>query len=272
MSSPEVAGRTGPAPAPRLPARAARAAYGYLGPVTIAACLGLAGVFFARTAGAAVPAATAWGRWYGLAGALLLLFLSVYGIRRLAHRSPMGSLVAWYRLHLLLGTVALTLLGCHSGFAFRSPFLAVLQLTFWGTVLTGVLGWVYQTALKRWLVRNEYRPAVLKELEARRAALQEKLDPAAAPALASLEAVRRALLWKFPDWSAWESTTDESLARDATGLSDADREALRELQRTEVLRSYHRLLRGWTTVHLLFTVLAVQMTLWHVATVGLYPR
>src|SRR3954447_9814062 len=62
-----------------------------------------------------IPAATPAGRWFGIAGFLLFLFLAFYGLRRTAYRSRLGALPWWYRAHLLLGLVALTLLACHSG-------------------------------------------------------------------------------------------------------------------------------------------------------------
>lgn len=241
--------------------------------------------FVRHTAGARVPAATQVGRLYGLVGTVLFVFLAGYGVRRIAYRGQMGALEWWYRAHLLLGLVTLGLLACHSGFSMRRPFLVLLQLGFWGTLLTGILGWAYQTALKKWMVRHEFRPAVLKDLEARARELSEGLAPPApgeADALAT-DAARRALLelarrraghlWPMQDWSFWDGQVEAVVSDVPTDvLNESARARLRELNRTEVLAQQHRILRGWTTVHLLFTVAAIQLILWHVAMVAGNPR
>jgi hypothetical protein len=253
-------------------------------------CAWIVGYFVSRTARSPVPAGTQVGRWYGLIGAGLFVLLTLYGLRRIIHRGRLGALQGWYRAHILLGVVALVVTGCHCGFALRSPLLTALQAGFWGTVLTGLLGWAWQTLLKRSMARHEHRPAVLKELEVSRAELQDRLalmveaaEPVEGIAYHTEEVISRAVretarlrathLWRMPDWGFWESRLDEAFAgKGFSGLPEGAREAIRELNRVEVLRSYHRLLRGWTTLHLLFTALAVQMIAWHVVTVAFYPR
>jgi hypothetical protein len=190
-------------------------------------------LFLSRTRGEPVPAASTMGRWYGLAGAVLLLFLTLYGIRRVVFMARLGSLETWYRAHLLLGVLALVLLGCHSGFGVRSLFLGALQLSFWGSVLTGAVGWGYQTALTRWMVRHEYRPTILRELDATRDALARRLEEAL----------------------------------------EAERAPLRaEAERVDRMRRRHYWLRSWTTVHLLFAAAAAQLMIWHIWSVALHPR
>jgi hypothetical protein len=192
----------------------------------------LVSYYLQATAGKRMAAATAVGRWYGLLGLLLFFFLAYYGLRRVTYLGRMQSLEWWYRVHLLTGAVALAVLACHCGIAFRSPFLSALQIGFWGTVLTGAGGWLYQTCMTRWLVRNEPRPAMLVELNEERERLLKEIA--------------------------------------AGGGDEASLRA--ELEDVDKLRAKHRLLRGWTTVHLLFTLFALQMALWHVWMVGSYPR
>jgi hypothetical protein len=275
----------------RLPGRST-AGYQILSAVTLVLCAVLLAVYLKAVGSDPIPARTQLGRVYGLVGFLLLLVLAAYGARRYAYHVRLMPLEWWYRAHLLLGLLALTLLGCHSGFALRSPFLAVLQVSFWGVVLTGVLGWAYQSALKSWMVRHEYRPTILKELDGALALVRARVEreigaletEAAAKGSISLqtlvtqllERMRRARsqhLLRFPDHTFWESQVEGLFQK--FGLGDLSQEVqllVVELNHLEVLRWYHVVLRSWTTLHLLFTFLAVQMMLWHVWMVSWYPR
>jgi hypothetical protein len=247
------------------------------------------------TSGARVPASTQIGRWYGLAGALLFTFGALYSVRHPVYRKRAGALEWWYRAHLVLGVVALVLLGCHSGLHVRSGFLALLQVGFWGTVLTGAGGWAWQTALRRWLIRNEWRPLVLKELDRERAELLRRLGPAEETGKAAnteaeqpggtarearikeaqrgLEQLRTGLLWRFPPALTWDGEATRLLGEPGLQeLTTADRKLLLEWHRVEVQRAYQHLLRGWTHFHLIFTVVAVQLMLWHLWMVAAFPR
>lgn len=265
--------------------RPRRAGYRALALGTLAVCVLLTAYFLSATSGTQVPAATQLGRWYGLAGALLFTFGALYSVRHPVYRKRAGSLEWWYRAHLVLGVVALALLGCHSGIRVRSGFLALLQLGFWGTVLTGVGGWAWQTLLRRWLVRNEWRPLVLKELEREREALLRRLAPAEGATEATgrdravqeaqrgLEQLRTGLLWRFPPALTWDGEATRLLGEPGLqALSAADRKLLLEWHRLEIQRAYQHLLRGWTHFHLIFTVVGVQLMLWHIWMVSLFPR
>jgi len=278
------------APASGLAAfpRPRRPGYQALAVGTVAVCAVLAAYFLSATSGTHVPAATQIGRWYGLAGAVLFTFGALYSVRHPVYRKRAGSLEWWYRAHLVLGVVALVLLGCHSGIHVRSGFLAVLQVGFWGTVLTGAGGWAWQTALRRWLIRNEWRPLVLKELDRERAELLRRLaaagetgevagastrDRTVHEAQRGLEQLRTGLLWRFPPALTWDGEATRLLGEPGMqGLTSADRKLLLEWHRVEVQRAYQHLLRGWTHFHLIFTVVGVQLMLWHIWMVSVFPR
>jgi hypothetical protein len=252
--------------------------------VTLLGCAALIGYFVKTTAGVEVPASTLVGRWYGFSGALLFLFAALYSLRRQSYRQRFGSLELWYRVHLLFGAVAIAVLGCHSGFQLRSHFLGALQLGFWGTVLTGAGGWAWQTAFKRWLAENEWRPLVRSEVERERAAILQRLGTTsegdATGKVAAIEQARRRLaqlrssaLARFPKSNFWDAGATRILAEPAfSALTEEDRRQLEELNRLEVQRSYHRAMRAWTTIHLIFTVIGVQLTAWHIWTVAVHPR
>lgn len=296
------------APKPRVQYRRYRSSYALLTLAALAFSAWLVWLFYDRTRGTAIPAATEIGRWYGLVGVALFVFLALYGLRRIGYRQRAGSLEFWYRTHLVLGLVALALVGAHSAsaflgaqaagygpgpiaalrYAFRSPFLGVLQIGVWGVMATGILQWVLQSTLKQWMIRNESRPTILMELNESRARLLAELQlltgeddtksalasqfkqDALARATQQMALGRMAGVWLFRDVAYWEKQLERT--EEVSGLNPEARHLLRELNRVEVLRFYHKLIRFWTTVHLLFTGLVVQMMAWHVYLVSFRPR
>ncbi len=277
---------------PAVQRRGSHPLYRLMTLLTWVLCGGLIWYFLRETRGTSVPAATELGRWYGLAGTGLFFFLATYGLRRIVYRFRLGSMEFWYRAHLLLGLTALVVLGCHSGFAIRSLFLGALQVGMWGTVLTGLVGWAFQSAFKAWMVRNEARPAVLKELDIRKRELDQQLNKLAETAPANVTGLTRVILLeaigrakrelmfrrlfaahRFRNWASWERDVDRAASTPhLKALPSAAAPLLRELNRVEVLRGYHRFLRAWTIVHLAFTGLGVQLMLWHIWMVAVYPR
>ena len=240
------------APGPKLLKRPRRRAYRLLALMLLAVSGALAVHYFEATEGAPVRAATQLGRIYGLVSAVLFALLSLYGLRRLYYRQRLGSLELWYRAHLVLGTVALAAAGCHAGFAFRSPFLTLLQIGFWGTVATGIFGWGYQTLLKRWMTRNEFRPTVMTELELAGAQLRRRLaryaaeggpDHSALEARLLEQAIRGALArmalrrffhsWRLPGWAFWEREIEAATSGGPLReLPDEPRRLVAELNRS----------------------------------------
>lgn len=286
MSASELPAGSGTVIRPTTEIRPVRKGYRLLTVLVWLLSAGLIGYFVQQTRGAAVPASTQVGRLYGLVGTGLFVFLALYGLRRISYFSRFGKLEFWYRAHLLLGLVALVLLGCHSGFQFRSPFLAALQIGFWGSVGTGIFGWAYQTLIRWWLVRHEYTPAVLSELDARRDRIVSRLYSLAEEnskageafskqdvdrAVRGMAARRSANLWQMKDWTFWEAQADAA-AGEWTSLSREARQLVRDLNQVEVLRSYHRFMRGWTLYHLLLSAVGVQFMLWHIVSVAVNPR
>lgn len=286
MSASETSTARGTVIRPTTEIRPARKGYRFLTVLVWLASAGLIVNFVNATRGSTVPAATQVGRLYGLAGTVLFAFLALYGLRRISYFSRIGRLEFWYRAHLLLGLLALVLLGCHSGFQFRSPFLAALQIGFWGSIATGVFGWAYQTVIRWWLVRHEYTPSVLSELDARRDRIVSNLYTLAEEsskggqafskqdvdrAVRGMAARRQTSLWQMKDWTFWEAQADAA-ADEWSPLTREARQLVRDLNQVEVLRAYHRFMRGWTLYHLVLSAVGVQFMLWHIVTVAIHPR
>jgi hypothetical protein len=291
----------------------------------MALCAWLVWFYLEATAGWSVRAASPLGRWYGGVGAGLMLLLVLYSVRHASYRRRLGSLEVWYRSHIWLGIVALALVSVHCGFRCRGPFLTLLQLSFWGSMASGLIGWFLQTCVKTALLRHEGRPVVMQQIawekDAARAALTERVKrailqrserealrvarPAAeaaggaavqvaarsvapkpagaeratteaerevAAALRAVRAVRRRNLWRFPSAGSWKKLVQYHgrpvLARLLDDLAPAESaavlEELERLNQLEVWASYHCWLRGWTTLHLAFTLALAQLILWHI--------
>lgn len=101
-----------------------------------------------------VSPANSWGLAYGISAAVLLLLVSLYGVRRrsmrLAAKIRLGKTRSWLYLHLYGGSLFLLLMLMHSGFAVPSGAITfwLWVLSLW-TALSGFAG----LALQQWLPR-----------------------------------------------------------------------------------------------------------------------
>ncbi|MBM3459121.1 MAG: hypothetical protein FJX77_11390 [Armatimonadetes bacterium] len=278
---------------PKLQVRPQRPIYRALTALTWGGSAVLVWLWIQNTKGMAHGAAGQLGRIYGLVGAVIFLYLVYYGFRRISYYTGVLNQEWWYRGHLLLGWLSLVMVGCHAWNLndwTRSPFLIALQIGFWGTMATGLYGWVYLTLLKRWMLRHEYRPTVRKELERSRAALLAELDQLKADsgsaqsglsqnmrgqaidrAVGQMTGRRMTHIWRLPPLDFWEKEIG-SIARALDALPKEAVRPIQELNRIEVLRSYHKGLRAWTNLHLILAAIGIQMMLWHVLAVSLWPR
>lgn len=278
---------------PQFHVRPQRMGYRLLMVIAAVATPVLVWLWIQQTRGMTHGAASQLGRIYGLIGAIVFLYLVYYGFRRISYYTGPLNQEWWYRGHLLLGWLSFVMVGCHAWNLkdwTRSPFLIALQIGFWGTMLTGIYGWVYLTLLKRWMIRHEYQPTVRKDLERNRTAVMAQLEALRAEPGASQSAmaqgmrgaaIDRALgqmklrrlthVWRLPNLQFWEQQVDNvSSALDA--LPKEAREPIQDLNRIEVLRSYHKGLRAWTNLHLILAGIGIQMMLWHVISVCSWPR
>ncbi len=118
---------------------------------------GLVGCFMALVAKAVLSEIVSRATWvtaYGIAAAVFLLLVSLYGVRRrlawLAARIPIGSVRSWLYLHLYGGVLFILLVFMHSDFSVPTGkvTLWLWLLSIW-TVLSGFFG----LALQQWLPR-----------------------------------------------------------------------------------------------------------------------
>jgi hypothetical protein len=99
------------------------------------------------------------GMWYGIAGALLMLYAGALSLlRRVPSWWFLGARQTWLRGHIWLGLLSGVLVLCHSGGRLGGPLERVLMVVVGLTLLTGVGGLLLQQFLPRLLtlrVRSE---------------------------------------------------------------------------------------------------------------------
>src|SRR5206468_7412468 len=95
------------------------------------------------------------GLTYGVLGFLLILLLAFFGIRKRWYRSQFGTLEQWLQSHIYLGILVLVILVLHTGGRLHD-FVAVSALALAAVVvLSGVLGAILYTTVRRMLTEVE---------------------------------------------------------------------------------------------------------------------
>jgi hypothetical protein len=84
---------------------------------------------------------TGTGYWLGIAGASALLLLLVYPLRkRIRSLRSLGSVSAWFRLHMILGIIGPTLILFHSNFKLGSLNSNVALFSMLTVAASGLIG------------------------------------------------------------------------------------------------------------------------------------
>jgi hypothetical protein len=84
------------------------------------------------------------GTWLGYTlgtlAALLVLFLSLFGVRKRAFYSRMGTAVGWLSAHVYLGLAAIIVATLHSGLQFAANIHTLAYVLMWVVTLSGCWG------------------------------------------------------------------------------------------------------------------------------------
>lgn len=235
----------------------------------------------------------AWGIAYGIACAVVMVAVALFGLRRrlpaLASRLRVGSARGWLRLHLYGGTIFLLLLIMHSSFRLPSGALTwwLWGLSVW-TVISGALGLFLQRWLPRVLasglsteVLYERIPTLIDDLRERSEALSASCGDAiralyareVAPALAGPD---RRLIY-FVDVTGGIRSRLRAFDYLRGFLPEDERgrlEQLETLYRTKLeLDAHHTLqwpLRWWLMLHIPLSLVLLVLVAVHVFTVLYY--
>jgi hypothetical protein len=92
------------------------------------------------------------GLWYGVAGALLMIFAGLLAAHRKAPvRRWMGRRKVWMRGHIWMGLLSVVFIWCHSGFSWGGVLETILWIVFLTVIVSGIFGLVLQQILPRLL-------------------------------------------------------------------------------------------------------------------------
>lgn len=94
------------------------------------------------------PKGGSWlGLTFGVAGAAMILFAGLLGVRRKMLRVRIGSLTCWMRGHLWLGLLSLLMVLLHGAFHFGGPLTSTLMVLLLAVVISGIAGAALQHVL-----------------------------------------------------------------------------------------------------------------------------
>lgn len=234
------------------------------------------------------PAQIAWG----VAGAILIVVLAFFGIRKRRYRSTLGTLRQWLRWHIFLGLVVIVVLLVHSGGRFHDRVAVTALLLLAIVVISGAIGALLYATLPRLL--NEVESDVTaEEMSEQLNDLLRQMSRIASSRSAAFQNVYNALARETtpPFLAGWRLiATNVQRRRDVERRSQLlatvpkeEQDALREMlvlsrQREELLRRlivqqrYKNILQAWLYVHVPFTFALLIVAALHITTVFYYGR
>lgn len=241
---------------------------------------------------------TGLGYWLGIVGSSAMAALLLYPLRkRLGQARWLGSVPAWFRVHMMLGLLGPALILVHANFRSQSLNATVALVAMLLVAGSGLVGrYLYGRVHMGLYGRKARLDEILADRDALNAALGDEL-PAADHIVADLEAhSRRAMtsstlvrLVLLPGRTRrlrrrLERTARRAIAEQATAnsWSRAERRRRLRLVREHLLLSlracdkaatfgiYDRLLSAWHVAHLPMFLLLVLAAIVHIVAVHLY--
>jgi len=226
------------------------------------------------------------GYWLGIAGAVLMLMLLLYPIRkRFKSLRSLGSVKGWFRAHMLFGIIGPTLILFHANFSLGSLNATVATVVMLIVVASGVIGRYLHGRVHLGLYgrRAEARD-LLNDLSSIKAALSDDIG-ADQSFMSEIAALERFL----PDpesgvlASAWAMITvgsrtrraNRRLLRRAKEVLSADARASRwtwweKRARLAAVREHLQLWRSAVVKTSTFAVYARALSLWHLLHLPLF--
>lgn len=95
------------------------------------------------------------GLIYGIIGFALIILLLLFGVRKRAYRSRLGTLQGWLQAHIYLGILAFIILLCHTGGRFNDRVAVATFIVVGIVVFSGMLGAVLYVTIPRMLTEVE---------------------------------------------------------------------------------------------------------------------
>lgn len=143
-----------------------------------------------------LTAATGLGYWLGIAGASLMLLMLLYPLRkRLRALRWLGSVPAWFRLHMVCGILGPALILLHTNFRLGSLNSNIALTTMMVVMISGIAGRYLYAKVHRGLYGSSIQVSeILDDTEVLKRALANALPNAAAEVLTELQSIEAKLL------------------------------------------------------------------------------
>jgi len=103
----------------------------------------------------AMRGGSAWGLAYGIAAAVLIVYLALFGWRKRAYRSKLGTLEGWLQAHVVLGFLVFFVALLHTGFRFEDKVALATFVALALVWLSGLVGAALYSVLPRLLTEVE---------------------------------------------------------------------------------------------------------------------
>jgi hypothetical protein len=238
------------------------------------------------------------GYWLGIIGAITMLLLTGYPLRkRLKSFARLGRVASWFRLHMILGILGPTLVILHTNFKLGSLNSRLALLTMLVVVASGIAGRYLYAKVHRGLYGKQVvlreiladigdvkaglagevlgQPGIVAELERFVPAAQYRASVSAAmfgglPARASrrrIERLARQRLADDPRTRTWSRRRRRSHLKRLDAQLRTFFAAVRKAQRLAV---FERLFGMWHHLHMPLFILLAMTVLLHIVAVHLY--
>jgi hypothetical protein len=235
-----------------------------------------------------------WGLGYGIAGSLLILLLTYFGVRKRSYRSRFGTMEQWMQSHIYLGILAFVILLFHTGGRFNDAVAVATLLLVTIVVFSGIAGALLYVTIPRLLTEVESNLTVA-ELSEQLNQLTKQMARIATGHSAAFQRIYTELVREsMPGWLAGWRLLFSRMRRGPQGtmkdfgamlslVPTQEQTDLRQLlvvsrQRKELLlrlvyqQRYKNMLEAWLYLHVPFTLALILMAIVHVAGVFYYGR
>jgi hypothetical protein len=228
------------------------------------------------------------GLGYGILGLVFIVVLMLYGARKRAYKSRLGTLQGWLHSHIYLGLLALAAIVFHSGFRLHDKVAATAFVLLSIVVLSGIVGAFLYTIGPPMLTDvesnltpkemsdqlNELAESMVRLASGKSLALQ-----AVCSSLLAMERPRRMAGWRLlfgmPYRGGDEKETDVSLQKQLRDVGPGEQAELtqlltlsneiRELRGRLVLKQrYRNIMEVWLYLHLPFSFALLAVVAAHV--------
>jgi len=91
---------------------------------------------------------------FGAMAAAIMLFLTLYSVRRMVLSRKLGSMEGWRRTHLYLGILCVALILMHTNFKVYGQFGVIMVALFFLVIFSGLLGELMYRTVPMWLSKQ----------------------------------------------------------------------------------------------------------------------